>query len=132
MGPKVSRNVLYIASPKASRKMSPKMLRGFSRTCCALVFTVAGLIGGQPAAAAPSDKNKAVVAPPTHRGTVVRRLQSAAPTLPGGPEYGFLKHVPPNAIRMPGGYIFVPGLGILGESCDLPTSACSNRYRDIQ
>jgi hypothetical protein len=39
--------------------------------------------------------------------------------------------VPPNAIRMPG-YIFVPGVGILGESCDLPTSACSNRYRDIQ
>jgi hypothetical protein len=51
--------------------------------------------------------------------------------LPYGPEHGFLSHVPPNAIRMPG-YTFVPGVGILGESCDLPTSACSNQYRDVQ
>jgi hypothetical protein len=125
--------MIALVSRKASQKMSPKMLRGFSGTCCALVLALAGLIGGQPAAAATSDKNKtAVVSPHTHRGTVVRRRQSAAPTLPGGPEYGFLKHVPPNATRLPGGYIFVPGVGILGESCDLPTSACSNRYRDIQ
>jgi hypothetical protein len=61
-----------------------------------------------------------------------RGRQFANPaTLPYGPEYGFLAHVPPNAIRMPG-YTFVPGVGILGESCDLPTSACDNRYRDIQ
>ena len=52
-------------------------------------------------------------------------------TLPYRPEYGFLSRVPSNAIRMPG-YTFVPGVGILGESCDLPTSACSNRYRDIE
>jgi hypothetical protein len=39
--------------------------------------------------------------------------------------------IPPNAIRMPG-YIFVPGVGILAESCDLPTSSCSNEYRDVQ
>lgn len=51
--------------------------------------------------------------------------------LPYGPEYGFLSHVPPNAIQMPG-YTFVPGRGILGASCDLPTSACSNQYRDVQ
>jgi hypothetical protein len=52
-------------------------------------------------------------------------------TMPYGPEYGFLAHVPSNAIRMPG-YTFVPGVGILGESCDLPTSACSNEYRDVK
>jgi hypothetical protein len=52
-------------------------------------------------------------------------------TLPYGPEYGFLRHVPANAIRGPG-YTFVPGVGILGESCDLPTSACTNEYRDVQ
>ena len=40
-------------------------------------------------------------------------------------------YIPANAIRMPG-YIFVPGVGILGESCDLPTSSCSNEYRDVQ
>ncbi len=54
-----------------------------------------------------------------------------AEALPYGPEHGFLTHVPANAIRMPG-YTFVPGVGILGASCDLPTSACSNQYRDIQ
>jgi hypothetical protein len=52
-------------------------------------------------------------------------------TLPYGPEYGFLRHVPPNAIVGPG-YTFVPGVGILGESCDLPTSACTNEYRDVR
>ena len=52
-------------------------------------------------------------------------------TLPYGPEYGFLAHVPANAIRGPG-YIFVPGVGILGESCNLPSSACTNEYRDIR
>ena len=52
-------------------------------------------------------------------------------TLPRRPEYGFLDRIPPNAVRMPG-YTFVPGVGILGKSCDLPTSACSNEYRDVQ
>jgi hypothetical protein len=60
-----------------------------------------------------------------------RAYHAAAATLPYGPEYGFLRHIPPNAIRMPG-YIFVPGVGILGASCDLPTSACPNEYRDIR
>jgi hypothetical protein len=50
--------------------------------------------------------------------------------LPHAPEYGLLRQVPPNAIRGPG-HTFVPGVGILGESCDLPTSACTNEYRDV-
>jgi hypothetical protein len=58
--------------------------------------------------------------------------RAANPTaLPRRPEYGFLAHIPSNAVGMPG-YTFVPGVGILGESCDLPTSACSNEYRDVQ
>ena len=52
-------------------------------------------------------------------------------TLPYGREYGFLRKLPPNAIIGPG-YTFVPGVGILGESCDLPTSACTNEYRDVR
>jgi hypothetical protein len=52
-------------------------------------------------------------------------------TLPHGPEYGFLRNIPANAIVGPG-YVFVPGVGILGESCDLPTSACTNEYRDVR
>ncbi len=56
-------------------------------------------------------------------------VQPAA--LPYGPKYHFLSHVPADAIRGPG-YTFVPGVGILGESCDLPTSACPNQYRDTE
>jgi hypothetical protein len=56
---------------------------------------------------------------------------ASSPRLPYAPEYGFLGRVPANAIRGPG-YTFMPGVGILGESCDLPTSACTNEYRDIQ
>lgn len=63
----------------------------------------------------------------THRWSEGRQAEA----LPYGPKYGFLSHVPANAIRMPG-YTFVPGVGILGASCDLPTSACPNQYRDIQ
>ncbi len=72
-----------------------------------------------------------------HHATYRSRMiyQSPIPAggerLPPAPEYGFLTHVPPNAMRMPG-YTFVPGKGIIGESCDLPTSACSNQYRDVQ
>lgn len=67
----------------------------------------------------------------THAPAYRPRMVAGGNTLPYGPEYGFLSHVPSNAIRMPG-YTFVPGVGILGASCDLPTSACSNQYRDIQ
>ncbi len=68
-----------------------------------------------------------------YRGHAVYRGARVAEgeRLPYAPEYGFLSHVPPNAIQMPG-YIFVPGKGILGASCDLPSSACSNQYRDVQ
>jgi hypothetical protein len=30
------------------------------------------------------------------------------------------------------GYVFVPGHGILGEDCDMPTSTCPNELRDTQ
>lgn len=59
------------------------------------------------------------------------RISADGERLPYAPEYGFLHHVPPNAIRGPG-YTFVPGKGILGASCDLPSSACSNEYRDVR
>jgi len=32
----------------------------------------------------------------------------------------------------PYGYVFVPGHGILGEACNLPTSTCENQYRDVR
>jgi len=30
------------------------------------------------------------------------------------------------------GYVFVPGKGILGQDCDMPTSTCPNEVRDTQ
>jgi hypothetical protein len=114
-------------------KRSFDMLRAVLRACSAtlLLAALAMVSGGTPAAAAtPAERGPIVSHHPRGHDAVSRR-QPDARTLPHRPEYGFLKHIPPNAIRMPG-YIFVPGVGILGESCDLPTSACSNRYRDIQ
>jgi hypothetical protein len=105
-----------------------------------VVFLLAGFaaaLGPQSAAAASAYYYKGKrTAPVVHRGyygyAASRRPRVTYPaTLPYGPEYGFLHHVPPNAIAMPG-YTFVPGLGILGESCDLPTSACTNQYRDVK
>jgi hypothetical protein len=66
-----------------------------------------------------------------HLYAMYRGPYTPSAALPRTPEYGFLNHVPANAIRGPG-YTFVPGVGILGESCDLPTSACTNEYRDTQ
>jgi hypothetical protein len=94
--------------------------------------TLAISLGSPAASAATGDKPHHRV----HRERAVYttyrwagRVQSAA--LPYGPKYHFLSHVPADAIREPG-YTFVPGVGILGESCDLPTSACPNQYRDIE
>jgi hypothetical protein len=102
-----------------------------SRAVCAdlLIAAIAVALGAQPAAAATHKRAGPMV---HHAHHAYARPQFAHPAaLPYGPEYGFLSHVPANAIRMPG-YTFVPGVGILGASCDLPTSACPNEYRDIR
>ena len=117
--------------------MSPKASSFTIRATLAVGLGTAALLlslGSTAATAANGDK----FAKPhrAHRGSALYTThrwagKRQAEALPYGPEYGFLSHVPANAIRMPG-YIFVPGAGILGASCDLPTSACSNQYRDIQ
>ena len=103
-------------------------------TSCLLVALAVSL--GSPAATAASGDR---FTKPQHVVHYARHLYAAygwpgaanPTTLPRRAEYGFLDHVPSNAVRMPG-YTFVPGVGILGESCDLPTSASSNEYRDVQ
>ena len=98
------------------------------------IAALAVSLGSPAATAASGDKHAR-----PHRAHHMRALYGAnrwhrevqAERLPYGPEYGFLSHVPADAIRMPG-YTFVPGVGILGEACDLPTSACSDRFRDVQ
>jgi hypothetical protein len=37
----------------------------------------------------------------------------------------------PSPVYLGPGYVFVPGRGILGEDCDMPTSTCPNELRDI-
>jgi hypothetical protein len=97
-----------------------------------LLATVAAWLSAQSAAAASRLKHGPIGHHLYNVYSTYGRDRLAHPAaLPYGPEYGFLSHVPANAIRTPG-YTFVPGVGILGESCDLPTSACSNEYRDVQ
>jgi hypothetical protein len=100
----------------------------------ALLAVVALSFNTQSLMAAPErHRRQAPIVHHTHHLYATYRGPSfVAPTpLPRAPEYGFLRYVPANAIRGPG-YTFVPGAGILGESCDLPTSACSNEYRDVE
>jgi hypothetical protein len=106
--------------------------RSISVVAVSLV-AVATLIGADSVAAANTRHVRHPYASPHYShyyGAYGARAARGA-TLPYGPEYGFLRNVPPNAIRGPG-YTFVPGVGILGESCDLPTSACTNEYRDVR
>ena len=118
-------------SPNTLRKASLKISCVCSATLLLAAFMVS--LGGQPAAAACPHRGRPVAVRHAHRLYDVYRGYPYAPVavLPPRPEYGFLRYAPPNAVRMPG-YTFVPGVGILGESCDLPTSACSNAYRDVQ
>jgi hypothetical protein len=113
------------------QKSSREILQGF----WAGVALVALCISLDPQSAAASGDQRRLGRPVPHHHhlyAMYRRPFAAPPaSLPYAPEYGFLKHVPANAIQGPG-YTFVPGVGILGESCDLPTSACSNEYRDVQ
>jgi hypothetical protein len=107
-----------------------KTLHAFSGLALAAIVVS---LGAQSAAAASTDQRRLGKPLPPHHHLYARyRGPYSAPpaALPYAPEYGFLRRVPPNAIRGPG-YTFVPGVGILGESCDLPTSACTNEYRDV-
>ena len=49
--------------------------------------------------------------------------------LSNDPYYSVRPQVP--VFRGPG-YVYVPGKGIVGEACNLPTSACPNEMREIQ
>ena len=103
--------------------------------CAGLALAAIVVSLGAPSATAAGADHRGLGKPPRgrHHFYAMYRGPSFAPpaALPHAPEYGFLRRVPANAIGGPG-YTFVPGVGILGESCDLPTSACTNEYRDVQ
>jgi hypothetical protein len=71
-----------------------------------------------------------------------RRAHGAAATHHGNfggyrPLYGYYtrhgQYVPGAGDRLiyGPGYVFVPGRGILDEACNLPSSTCTNEYRDV-
>lgn len=111
-----------------------KSIKISSVTCAGFLLAAVTLSLSAQSATAASEKYRraAPIVHRTHHLYAIYRWPSFArpTTLPRAPEYGFLPYVPANAIRGPG-YTFVPGVGILGELCDLPTSACSNQYRDV-
>jgi hypothetical protein len=107
-------------------KISSAVAASYLAASCLLV-AIAVTVAASGAAAASPGKDKHLTAA-KHRGPYATIVMHRARGVRGGREY---PNIPPNAIRMPG-YIFVPGVGILDESCDLPTSSCPNEYRDVQ
>jgi hypothetical protein len=109
-------------SPKTSSKI------GRSHAAMLVVALFAVSLGAQNAiAAAPKHPTgRARNAQAVHRSHVSHRFARA----PSAPVYGYAGG-PTRPIQEPG-YVFVPGRGILGESCNMPTSTCTNEYRDVQ
>jgi hypothetical protein len=103
----------------------------FSRNCSIApafilmlgLITISGVSGGTVHRGAhrnaPGAHSHATPQPRYHsRRDVARRAGYAAPV--------------PSAAYLGPGYVFVPGRGILGEDCDMPTSTCPNELRDGQ
>ena len=119
--------------------MSPKISSlkiSASAAIVALVASLAVSVGAGPAAAAKRDR-QAVTA--THHAHGVRAADRWRRTLPvvhrnamPAYDYGRLTEYDYNHPRPVPGYVFVPGKGVLGESCNMPTSTCTNEYRDVQ
>jgi hypothetical protein len=100
-----------------SRKTSLDIPRVVSASL--VLAAIVASLGAQSATAASADHRRiGKPLPHGHHFHAMYRGPSFAPpaALPRAPEYGFLRQVPANAIRGPG-YTFVPGVGVLGESC---------------
>ncbi|HXX03804.1 MAG TPA: hypothetical protein VEJ37_05670 [Xanthobacteraceae bacterium] len=112
--------------------MSHKKIRLTLAT--ALVSTLlVGAVWTGDAAAADAKNHVAASAHRVH-GVRISRYRHYLARRRYRPIYAFVPSgaaIPPGAIVMPG-YVYMPGRGILDEACNLPTSACSNLYRDTQ
>lgn len=100
----------------------------FVSALAAAVMIAAAALGGGNAAAASGHHRHAVAVHRIHRPYAARHWRRYARRYPPA-YYGY--PIPPSAIHEPG-YVFVPGRGILGEACDMPTSTCSNQYRIVR
>jgi hypothetical protein len=131
-------------SVRRDQATSLKIFRAIAASCLLAASAVPLTVTGAAAASAQANRFATVAKRHPHRaGAAGYRAAARYYAHAGGAVYRdprFIRnaeagreypYIPPNAIRMPG-YVFVPGVGILGESCDLPTSSCSNEYRDIQ
>lgn len=97
----------------------------------ALTAGLLSLALATPGTAAGSDQHARVAKHRAHHAYVARQRYFAHAAPAAAARYSGYPYIPPNAIIEPG-FVFVPGVGILGESCDLPTSSCDNAYRDVQ
>jgi hypothetical protein len=102
-----------------------------SAVAAALTAGLLSLALATPSTAAGSDQHARVTKHRPHHAYVARPRYFAHAAPPAAARYSGYPYIPPNAIIEPG-FVFVPGVGILGESCDLPTSSCDNAYRDVQ
>ena len=79
-----------------------------------------------------------VAAASNHRPHRIHQTSTVHHRYFGRPLYGYYavqgQYVPGAGDRLiyGRGYVFVPGHGILGEDCNMPTSTCPNEYRDIR
>jgi len=103
------------------RKFSPVAITFLS------VFLLVGLSGVKVAAAGSGRHTHHV-----HRVSTVHYFGARRPLYGYYSRHG--QYVPGAGDRLiyGPGYVFVPGRGILGEACNLPTSTCTNEYRDIR
>jgi hypothetical protein len=106
--------------------MSPKVstiAAGF------VIASLAATLAVPTAALANTDNQRTTMAHRAHHGYAAHRWhhRSSYYARRGAPAYYDYDHPAPA-----GGYVFIPGKGIAGESCNMPTSTCSNQYRDTQ
>jgi len=115
----MSRTTAFSPVPK------PLFVRAPLPACvAALAFVLAA-----PSDAATSTARAVAAKPAVHRVYPARLWAYVGHRHPRG--HGAVVGYQSGAIMEPG-YVYVPGRGILDESCNLPTSACPNSERDIQ
>jgi hypothetical protein len=100
-----------------------------SRTCCSIAAAVTLAVGftSTEAPAYPPSRHRlqhpAWQTGKWHHGHLFRHPGPAG--VYASPRFGRFGYAAP-------GYVFVPGRGILGEDCNMPTSTCPNEMRDVQ
>jgi hypothetical protein len=105
-----------------SPKISPSLTAGL------VIASLALSLGAASAAATVRERHAAIAAHRVHHANAAHRWRHFAHHFP--PADGSVNAAPKAFIEP--GYVFVPGLGILDEDCDMPTSTCPNDVRDIQ